>query len=131
MTIVVSRMAHDIMAQMKMTAVIIKFSIYVFLVKTDYLQKTVTHSWEKKNTLVVFNLEETLHEKLLSFHMYIFSYFYWFQITIFCFYFPTSSFQARMLVRIYVPQYIKRSENILKQREQKGWPICFILQIIL
>lgn len=41
-------MAHDIMAQMKMTAVIIKFSIYVFLVKTDYLQKTVTHSWEKK-----------------------------------------------------------------------------------
>lgn len=43
MTIVVSRMAPD-KYQMKMTAVIIKFSIYVLLVKTDYLQKTVTHS---------------------------------------------------------------------------------------
>lgn len=59
---------------MKMTAVVIKFSNSVFLVKTDYLQTTaVLHLKEKTTTkkTLLFYLMKNLQGKLLSFQVYV------------------------------------------------------------
>lgn len=105
--------------QMKMTAVTIKFCIYVFLVENENLftNKTISPSEEKKKNKQLlffsfqtsfFSLKQVLQENLFSILEFCF---YQLQITFFWFNFHISSFQAHVFARIYASLYIKEGDR--------------------
>lgn len=130
-----------------MTAVTIKFCIYVFLVENDILftNKTLSPSEKKTKQLPFFNFKRNIVGKAL-FKFKVFLFFYWFQITLFCFNFHMSSFQACVFARIYVPLYIKaanecppiqtcvfslRDDGVLPKSVQEGTQLLMLPRILV
>lgn len=113
---------------------------------TSYLQTKLSHHLRKKpNNCLFFNFKRNILGKAL-FKFRVFLFFYQFQITLFCFNFHMSSFQACAFARVYVPLYIKaankcppiqtcvfslRDDSVLLKSVQEGTQLLMLPRILV